>query len=457
MEGGESDLEAEESVRASCEGTGGVPLSASGLRAKVSANLSTACMYLGDLEAAGRASVHSLAMAARSADPAAVAGVAGSPVGGVRAGGMDERATLADRMYTVGRESRDPADVGAPVANRCGFERGDLAAVSRELEPLAHCAAELRTPVARWHLLQARAVLAAAVGRFADSRLLADRAVAALPPSAAGRESAQVNRSALLSLVGLHTGEASDLTGLLDYGPGHEDGDGLDFPVEGVIFSIAAAFFLAHGGQLAQAATVYRRLGPLRGWRPTPHATTSCFAFGIGTAIALNASDDVSALHGRLASFRGRHVADGGAGGLQRAGRAVSGSGAGAPGPVRRRRGRSGDGVPACAANRAGRFRRPVPVRAGPVLSRRARRATLARARTLGVGVVEQASALGMVPWARRAGTSWSGSTTSAAARSRLANARSPRWWGRGSPIARSPRGCTSPSAPHRTMCSTSS
>ena len=54
---------------------------------------------------------------------------------------------------------------------------GDLAAVSRELEPLAHCAAELRTPVARWHLLQARAVLAQAVGRFADARLLADRAV----------------------------------------------------------------------------------------------------------------------------------------------------------------------------------------------------------------------------------------------------------------------------------------
>ena len=109
----------------------------------------------------------------------------------------------------------------------------------------------------------------------------------------------------------LHTGEASDLTGLLDYGPGHEDGDGLDFPIEGVIFSIAAAFFLAHGGRLAQAATVYRRLGPPASWRPTPHATTSCFALGIGTAIALDASDDVAVLRGRLARFRGRHVADG--------------------------------------------------------------------------------------------------------------------------------------------------
>ena len=113
--------------------------------------------------------------------------------------GLEERATLADRMYAVGRDGRDPACRmwGHLWRIDVAFERGDLAAVSRELEPLAHCAAELRTPVARWHLLQARAVLAQAVGRFADARLLADRAVAALPPSAAGRESAQINRTAL--------------------------------------------------------------------------------------------------------------------------------------------------------------------------------------------------------------------------------------------------------------------
>ena len=368
MEGGESDLQAEVSVRASCEeALALLPPAASAPRARVSANLSTACMYLGDLEAAGRASAHALAMADRAADPASVAAALRARqlvVSGPE--GLEERATLADRMHAVGQMAGPfLPHVGAPVAARCGVPAGDLAAVSRELEPLAHCAAELRTPVARWHLLQARAVLAQAVGRFADARLLADRAVAALPPSATGRESAQINRTALLSLIGLHTGEAADLAGLLDYGPGHEDGDGLDFPIEGVIFSVAAAFFLAHGGRLEDAATVYRRLGPPATWQPIPHATTSCFALGIGTAIALNASDDVAVLRRRLEPFRGRHVADG-AGRWPTTGR--SSCTWDRPRRIwgfRRRRGGPGGGVALLRGERGGRLRRPVPVRAG--------------------------------------------------------------------------------------------
>jgi DNA-binding CsgD family transcriptional regulator/tetratricopeptide (TPR) repeat protein len=408
MEGGESSLEAEASVRSSCEeALAALPSSARGLKARVAANLSDACMYLGDLEAAGRASAHALEMADRSADPASLAAalrarqlVASGPEG------TEERAALADRMLALGREGRDPAlrMWGHLWRIDVAFERGELAAVSRELEPLAHCVAELRTPVARWHLLQARAVLAQASGRFADARLLADRAVGALPPSAAGRESAQINRTALLSLIGLHTGDASDLTGLLDYGPGHEDGDGLDFPIEGVIFSIAAAFFLAHSGLLTQAATVYRRLGPPASWRPTPHATTSCFALGIGTAIALDASNDVAVLRGRLARFRGRHVADGAG--------AVAYNG-----PVELYLGSAGahldlldDAVAdletasrACAANGAAGFDVQCRFELATVLIRRARPGDLVWARRLGVWVIEQASALGMVPWASRA------------------------------------------------------
>jgi DNA-binding CsgD family transcriptional regulator len=207
----------------------------------------------------------------------------------------------------------------------------------------------------------------------------------------------------LLSLIGLHTGDASDLTGLLDYGPGHEDGDELDFPIEGVIFSIAAAFFLAHSGQLAQAATVYRRLGPPATWRPTPHTTTSCFALGIGTAIALGASDDVTVLRRRLAPFRGRHVADGAG--------AVAYNG-----PVELYLGFAeahlellDDAVAdleaasrACAANGAAGFDVQSRWELASVLTRRARPGDLARARTLGVGVIQQALALGMTPWVER-------------------------------------------------------
>ena len=329
----------------------------------------TACMYLGDLEAAGRASAHALAMADRSGDPACRGrGAAGPSAGGVRAGGDGG---AGDARRPDGRRRSRGRDPALGCGGTCG---GSMWRSSAAISPPSAgswnrsrtASAELRTPVARWHLLQARAVLAQALGRFADARLLADRAVAALPPSATGRESAQINRTALLSLIGLHTGEASDLTGLLDYGPGHEDGDGLDFPIEGVIFSIAAAFFLAHGGSAGPGGD---RVPPTR--PPGDLAADSpC------DDVLLRARDR----HGHRA---GRVRRRGGAaraarslprtarrrrrrgGGLQRAGRAVPGIGRGTSGPARRRRGRSGGGVTRLRGERGGRFRRPVPVRAG--------------------------------------------------------------------------------------------
>jgi DNA-binding CsgD family transcriptional regulator len=148
---------------------------------------------------------------------------------------------------------------------------------------------------------------------------------------------------------------------------------------------------------------VYRRLGPPATWQPIPHATTSCYALGIGTAIALNASDDVAALRGRLEKFRGRHVADGAG--------AVAYNG-----PVELYLGsaeayleRLDDAVAdleaasrACAANGAAGFDVQSRFELATVLTRRARPGDLARARTLNVGVIEQASALGMAPWAER-------------------------------------------------------
>jgi DNA-binding CsgD family transcriptional regulator len=407
MESGESDLETEVAIRAWCEEALAVlPAEEAGLRARVSANLSDACMYLGDVGAAGRASAHAVAAADRCTDRRAVAAalrarqlVMSGPEG------LDERAMLADRMCAAGRESSDPAlrMWGHLWRIDVAFERGDLAAVGREVEPLARSVTEQRTPVARWHLLQTRAVSAQALGRFGDARRLADSAVAALPRSAAGRESALINRTALLSQIGSHTGDAPDLTGLLGYGPGDDDGDGLDFPVDGIIFSIAAAFVLAHAGRLADAATVYRRLGPPATWQPIPHATTSSFAFGIGTAIALGESDDVAVLRGRLEPFRGRHVADGAG--------AVAYNG-----PVELYLGSAeahlellDDAVHdleaaarSCTENGAAGFAVQSRSELATVLARRARPGDLARARALSLGVIEDAATLGMAPWAER-------------------------------------------------------
>jgi DNA-binding CsgD family transcriptional regulator len=407
MEGGEADEAAELSVRASCEeALDLLPPEASELRARVSANLSNACMYLGDVEAAGRSSAHALAMADRCDDlPSIAAALRARQLVTSGPDGLEERASLADRMYAVGCRGKDPAHRmwGHLWRIDVGFERGDLVAVGRELEPLARTVTELRTPVARWHLLQARAVLAQARGGFSDARLLADRAVEALPASAAGRESAQINRAALLSVIAVHTWGAPDVTGLPGYGSGGDDGDGLDFPVDGVIFSIAAAFFLALGGRPADARTVYRRLGPPASWQPIPHATTSCFAFGIGTAVALNASDDVAVLRGRLARFRGRHVADGAG--------AVAYNG-----PVELYLGVAAahlqsfdeavadleEAVRACTDNGAAGFEVQARYELATVLTRRARPGDLARARTLLLDVIDQAAAIGMGPWVQR-------------------------------------------------------
>jgi DNA-binding CsgD family transcriptional regulator/tetratricopeptide (TPR) repeat protein len=406
MEGGESTLAAEATVRASCEeALALLPPESSALQARVSANLSDACMYLGDLDAARLASAHALAAAERCDDRRALAAalrarqlVMSGPEG------LEERSTLASRMHALGSEIQDPAlrMWGHLWRIDVAFERGDLAAVGRELESLAVSVGQQRTPVARWHLLQARAVLAQAQGRFNDARRLADGAVAALPRSAAGRDSAVINRSALLALIGLHTGDSADLTGLTDHET-RDDGDALDFPVEGVIFSAAAAFFLAHEGRLADAETVYRRLGPPAAWRPIPHATTTSFAFGIGTAIALDRPDDVATLRARLAPFRGRHVSDG-AGAV-----AYNGPVELYLGSAEAHLGLADDAVVdletaarSCAENGAVGFAVQSRCELATVLARRARPGDLARARTLSLGVIDRAGVLGMAPWAER-------------------------------------------------------
>jgi len=148
---------------------------------------------------------------------------------------------------------------------------------------------------------------------------------------------------------------------------------------------------------------VYRRLGPPVTWQPIPHATTTSFALGIGTAIALNATDDVAVLCGRLAPFRGQHVSDG-AGAV-----AYNGPVELYLGSAEAHLERLDDAVAdleaasrACAANGAAGFDVQSRFELATVLTRRARPGDPARARTLSLGVIEQAAAIGMAPWAER-------------------------------------------------------
>jgi DNA-binding CsgD family transcriptional regulator len=406
LEGGEADLESESTLRRLCEeALAALGPQPTGVRARVSANLSDACMYLGDVDAAARASEHALDVANQSGDPGAVAAaLRARQLLATGPEGVDERARLADRMAAVGRGSGDPVPRMWAHLWRIdvAFERGDLAAVMRELGPLGRCTEEVRGPVARWHLLQVRAVLAQAQARFADAVRLADRTFAVLPPSATGYGSSIIQRTALLSAIGLHTGQEPELSGLLGYGDPVDTE--LDFPTEGVIFSIGAAFFLAHRGRIRDAATVYRRLGPPANWRPIPHATTASYALGIGTAIALDASEDVATLRRRLGRYRGGHVADG-AGAVAYNGpvELYLGMAAGHLQLLDDAVAELGTAAQACAANGAAGFEVQANYELAAVLARRARPGDLPRARRLAGDVGERASTLGMPPWAGRA------------------------------------------------------
>ena len=160
----------------------------SALRARVAARLSSACMYLEDVDAATRASEPALAVANQCGDRAAVVAtlrarqlVRGNP------DGADERSVLAGQMLEIGREASDPEtpDVGTPLADR----RDVPARRSRWRRPGAPSPdlvrAEAGGPVARWQLLRCQAAHAQAQARFDEAiRLANDRYTKLLPYAA---------------------------------------------------------------------------------------------------------------------------------------------------------------------------------------------------------------------------------------------------------------------------------
>jgi DNA-binding CsgD family transcriptional regulator len=112
---------------------------------------------------------------------------------------------------------------------------------------------------------------------------------------------------------------------------------------------------------------------------------------------------DVAVLRGRLARFRGRHVADG-AGAVAYNGpvELYLGSSAAHLGLLDEAVADLDAASRACAENGAAGFGVQSRFELATVLTGRARPGDLARARTLSTEVIGQASALGMAPWAER-------------------------------------------------------
>lgn len=375
----------------------------SALLARVRARLAEACVYLGDLEVAGPASEDALHLAEQCGDrDALVAALRARQL--VRSGpdGLEERAGLAERMLAIGRETGSPATQlwAHLVRIDVAFERGDLARVARELEPLAQLAEEVRGPVAQFHVLRCQAVLAQAQARFADARRLAAVAFTTLAPL--GYEAPIHVRAGILSLIGHHVGQGPE--SLAANGVADASADGPDLGAGPPIFALAMAFILASAGRLREAAAVYRSVGPVDAWRPMPHTVLACYGLGVAVAIAVDAADDVASLRGRLAPYRRHHVVSG-AGQVAYIGPAELWLGKGA---------RHLDlldeavvdleeAVKACSVNGAVAYRVEAEYELAAALAQRARSGDVARARSLAASCSKEAQALGMAPIVVRA------------------------------------------------------
>jgi len=373
------------------------------LRARVTARVAEACMYLGDVTRAALASEDALALSEGCADRGAtVAALHARRLVCEGPDGVEERERLSEWMLDLNSVDRDPRiEMWAHLWRvDTSFERGDLLAASREIAAAELPAREIGGRFARWQLLRAQGVLAQARGCFVDARRLASEAFGVIAPT--GHPIAALPRAALLQMVGRHVGHdhesmaANQVTeARVDMARFTQGGS--------VMMVLGPALLLAELGRVPEAAALYRSLGPVDGWRPIPHATLAAYALGIGVAVALDDADDVAQLREMIAPHRGRHVA--------------SGAGAVAySGPVELWLGIAGrhlglfdeavadleQAVRTCAINGARGYQAEAIYELATTLASRAEGRDLARARSLVADAARRATELEMLPLASK-------------------------------------------------------
>ncbi len=368
------------------------------VRARVAARFAEACMYLGDVDSAVPASEEALKLATECRDRGAlIAALHARQLVCEGPDGVGERERLAEQMLALSRDGRDPSVEmwGRLWRIDACFERGDLPAVARELEVLAPVVQEVGGPWATWQLLRGRGVLAQARARFAEARRLAVEAFDVIART--GHPIAALPRAGLLQTVGHHIGHDRESLGAL----GLTDAavDSANFPPSVVMMVLGPANVLVETGRLAEAAALYRSLGPVAGWRPHAHATLATYAFGIAAAAALDAGDDVASLRALLTPYRGLHVASG-AGAVAYFGPTELwlGVAAGHLGLLDDAVANLERAVRACAVSGADGFHAEAQYELAAALARRADRGDVTRARSLVADAARQAKELGMGP-----------------------------------------------------------
>ena len=385
-----------------------------GLRARVLARSAHVRDHFVDLEGARAASAEAMALAQQSGDPDAIEGaLIGAHI--VQSGpeDLDARDTFADRMEALGVASGRASCRMAASEWRfdAASERGDLSAAAHQLEEVTRWGAEIGGPTARWRILRCRAMLAQAHGRFDEAYRIGNEALATMAP--VGYAPAFMLWTGLVSNLSYHTGITAELvaaTGITD-----ADAADLDWPLTGIIPTLAPAWILARIGRRREALAIYRRLGPASEWRAMPHGALFTWAMGIKAGIALGADEDVAAHRSILGAYRGHHIVNGKYA-MAYFGPAELWLGVAAAylGLLEDAVADLEQAVKACAANGAAGFRAEAQYELATVLVRRAGAGDRQRADAVLREVTPQLAALGMAPLLAQAETLMSQMDTSA-------------------------------------------
>ncbi|HZD68029.1 MAG TPA: AAA family ATPase [Actinomycetes bacterium] len=384
-------------VRDLCEEALATPDLAPELRARLLAQVALACFYL-DPDRIDEASAAALAAAEASQDADVIAAALRTRQL-ARSGpdGVADRLALAGQMTGLGRRCRRPDLTmwGHLWRIDAHVQRGDLAAVARELGGLGSCASRAGGTAAAWHLLRAQALLAQAEARFHDALALGRQAraqMALLHPEFA--EPIWLN---FQLVVGRHLGVDPAVVHQRDAAQGFS---GVASPLSRA--GQAAAW--AALGDLDAARASYRRWPPMVTWHPPRYLFDQLTSLRLYDAVAIGHREDLVALVDRLAGLRGHHI----------------GAGAGGPfygGPVvlllahaEQALGRVDAAVSdlraaldATRANGARGFAIEAGTLLAEVLAQRGAPGDAAQAADLAVAAASDARLLGMVPWAARA------------------------------------------------------
>ena len=281
----------------------GLDASAHALRARVHGQLVNLGFYLDESSAAHADAAE--AEAAVADDPLAeLAAIRARHMVAYDHGHAELRLVLAERFGRAARAARLPtAAVWEPIWRIDTLvELGRLPEAVSLLPFLRAAVDAAGTPIARWHLARAEALVAQAVGRFADATRHAE-AARELYLRLEEPLGAEFIYLTTMACIGLHAGDAPGIAERLAQAPIHLAPARLgDMPALGA--AEACLRLGDHDGSLG----FYRRIGPARGWSVPPFMGLYPWALRLRVASALGLTDELPPLLDALEPHRGHHI-----------------------------------------------------------------------------------------------------------------------------------------------------